>query len=168
MPRRGSALRSVAERERGGIIHQDRNRWRCLAPHSHTIDSRTCTCVHSTTHPPRIQILKGPKKTDEFPKRISYYEDYDDEDDDDDEEPADLNVQMIPLEDDFVPETGIDCTLTQEAEEAGDVYAPYMPVSVFYIILRFLVARRYLLTLWRPCEKIVASPYVSRKLRRPS
>jgi len=72
-------------------------------------------------------ILKGPKKTDEFPKRISYYEDYDDEDDDDDEEPADLNVQMIPLEDDFVPETGIDCTLTQEAEEAGDVYAPYMP-----------------------------------------
>ena len=42
---------------------------------------------------------------------------------------------MIPLEDDFVPETGIDCTLTQEAEEAGDVYAPYMPVSMFYIIL---------------------------------
>ena len=44
---------------------------------------------------------------------------------------------MIPLEDDFVPETGIDCTLTQEAEEAGDVYAPYMPVSMFYIILHF-------------------------------
>ena len=69
-------------------------------------------------------MIKGPKKKKGFPKRKDY------EDDDEDADEEDLNFQMVVLEDNFVAETGIDCTLTQEAEEAGDVYAPYLPVSV--------------------------------------
>ena len=66
-------------------------------------------------------MTQAPKKKKGFPKRLSYQ--------DDDDEDMDLNVQMVPLEDGFVAETGIDCTLTQEAQEAGDAYAPYLPVS---------------------------------------
>jgi len=74
----------------------------------------------------RIQVTEGPKSNKkELPKRKAYTG-LDDDDDYDD----DLNVQAIPLEDGFVPETGITCTLTQEAEEAGDVHAPSLPSAV--------------------------------------
>lgn len=67
-------------------------------------------------------VTEGPKKTGEFQRKG--YTMVEDEDEDDE---VDLNVQMIPLQDNHVPETGIDCTLTQEAEEAGDVCTPYLP-----------------------------------------
>jgi len=67
-------------------------------------------------------VTERPKKTVEYKRKGYTMLEEDDEDDD-----VDLNVQMVPLQDNFLPETGIDCTLTQEAEEAGDVYAPYLP-----------------------------------------
>merc|ERR1712226_1277111 len=64
----------------------------------------------------------GKQPKEGIPKRKSYT--MVEEDDDDD---TDLNAQMVLLEDNFVLEAGIDCSLTQEAEEEGLVYAPYFP-----------------------------------------
>lgn len=69
-------------------------------------------------------VTEIPAKTG-LPKRKSY----DPLLEDDEEDDVNLNAQMIPIEDDFVAETGIDCTLTQEAEEAGNVYAPHFPID---------------------------------------
>ena len=86
-----------------------------------------CTPLNATTKlSPCVQVTERPKKTVEYKRKGYTMLEEDDEDDD-----VDLNVQMVPLQDNFLPETGIDCTLTQEAEEAGDVYAPYLPVSLF-------------------------------------
>ena len=87
----------------------------------------TCTPVTKTCNKTlAVQVTEGPKKTGDCQRKGYTMVEEDDEDDE-----VDLNVQMIPLQDDHVSETGIDCTLTQEAEEAGDVYAPYLPVSLF-------------------------------------
>merc|ERR1719333_1459987 len=71
-------------------------------------------------------VTKGPPKTTKLPKRLGYT-DVEEEDEDGD---VPLNLQMGPLEDDFVAEPSVQCTLTQEAAEAGNAYAPYFPTDV--------------------------------------